>query len=57
METTKGPARFLFRNPYISVRWITEDEALIVDAIGNRFHIPSVKALDAHSQSELMKVL
>jgi hypothetical protein len=57
VETNQGPARFLFKNPYVSVRWITEDEVLIVDAMGNRFHIPSVKAIDPRSRSELMKVL
>jgi hypothetical protein len=57
VETNAGPRQFLLKNPYVSVRWISEDEVIIVDAMGNRFKIISVNALDAHSRAEFLKVL
>ncbi|MDD5674280.1 MAG: DUF1854 domain-containing protein [Chitinivibrionales bacterium] len=57
VETNKGPAQFLLKNPYVSVRWVTDDEAIIIDAMNNRFHIPSVKNLDPRSRQEFLKVL
>jgi len=56
VETDRGPREFAMKNPFLSIRWIRDDELLIKDVIGNRFHITSFAALDAHSRAEIEKV-
>lgn len=56
VETDRGTREFAMKNPFLSIRWVNDDEMIIKDVIGNRFRVPSFKALDAHSRAEIEKV-
>jgi hypothetical protein len=56
VETDRGPARFVL-NSEDDVRRLGEDRALILDAHGIRYLIPSLSALDGRSRRLLERYL
>jgi hypothetical protein len=56
VETDCGRRTFALKNPYVNIRWITPDELVIRDVIGNSFHVPSFAALDPQSKAEFERV-
>jgi hypothetical protein len=57
VETDRGPQRFLMKDPNKSIIHVTQDRLIIRDALGNRYAIESLSALDPHSRSEVQKVI
>ena len=49
VETDRGPTRFVLKSED-DVRRIGDDQILIVDAHGTRYHIPDLDAVDAKSR-------
>jgi hypothetical protein len=57
VETDHGPRHFVVRNPNRDVVWISDDQLVLRDPLGNRFEIPSLAALDSLSRAEVLKVV
>jgi len=49
VETNRGPTQFLLKSED-DVRRISDQQILIVDAYGTRYHIPDLSALDVKSR-------
>jgi len=57
VETTHGARSFAMRDPNKNVTHLTDDHVVIRDVLGNRYEIPALSELDAHSLGETEKVL
>jgi hypothetical protein len=53
VETDKGVRAFALKNVNRNVLWLGEDHLVIRDTAGNRYEIPSLKALDEASRDFL----
>lgn len=53
VETDKGVRAFALKNVNRNVLWLGEDHLVIRDTAGNRYEIPSLKALDEVSRDFL----
>jgi hypothetical protein len=53
VETDRGVRAFALKNVNRNVLWLDEDRLIIRDTAGNRYEIPSLKALDAASRDFL----
>jgi hypothetical protein len=53
VETDRGRRSFAFRVSSRSIVSPEPDRLVVKDAMGNRFEIPSIQALDAHSRALL----
>ncbi len=57
VETDKGPCEFVFKEPGKNVTQLSPTHIILRDTIGNRYEIPSITTLDAHSQRQINKIL
>ena len=57
VDTELGERKFLMKDPTRNVIWITKDHLILRDAIGNRYEVASLSALDAFSRAEVLKVI
>jgi len=57
VETELGERKFLMKDPTRNVVWITGDHLILRDALGNRYEVASLSALDAFSRAEVLKVV
>ncbi len=54
--TDRGKCRFVIKNPFTSIRKISEQGLLIRDVVGNQFIIEDLRVLDDKSRGELEKI-
>jgi hypothetical protein len=57
VDTDRGNRYFNLREPGKNVTHLTSDHLIIRDSMGNRYEIPSIKALDPDSRERLDRVL
>jgi hypothetical protein len=57
VETDRGQQKFAMKDPRKNVIWVTDDNLIIRDTLGNRYEIKSFSALDSWSQAEVRKVI
>lgn len=57
VRTDRGDRHFNLREPGNNVTYLSGDQVVIRDSMGNRYEIPSVSALDEASQIHLERVL
>lgn len=55
--THRGERDFVTQSLQENAIWLSERHLLLLDVEGNRFEIPDVAALDAHSQSYIHSIL
>lgn len=56
VETDRGSRKFAMKNPFLNIRWVTPDEAVIRDVHDNIFHLKSLTGMDPQSRAEVDKV-
>ena len=57
VETTHGLRRFAMRDPNKNVTWLSEDQLVLRDVLGNRYEIRALSGLDARSRRRAELVL
>lgn len=57
VETDHGQRQFLIKEPHRSVLWVTPDQLLIRDTLGNRYRIESLRALDDVSRGHIERIV
>ena len=57
VETDRGKRNFVMKDPSVNVTWLTDDHLVIKDALGNRYEIESLSALDTASQAFVQRVV
>lgn len=57
VQTNRGFRYFNLKEPGKNVTHVTDDHLVIRDSMGNRYEIPSIRALDPESQRRLELVL
>jgi len=55
--TEIGDRRFVIKDPFRSITWVTRDHMIIRDTLGNRYEINPFSGLDPFSQNEVMKII
>jgi hypothetical protein len=55
--TDRGERDFVTQSLQENAIWLSKHHLLLVDVDGNRFEIPDVTALDAHSQTFIQNIL
>lgn len=57
VETDRGTREFVTQSLQENAIWLSAHHLLLLDVDGNRFEIPDVTALDAHSQNYISAIL
>ena len=57
VETDRGRRRFAMKDPNKNVIWLSGDQLIIRDTLGNRYEIESFSGLDPASRAEAEKVI
>ena len=57
VETDRGRRNFVMKHPSVNVTWLTDDHLIVRDALGNRYEIESLSALDSASQAFVNRVV
>jgi len=57
VETDHGPRSFLMKDPAANIIWVTDDNLVIRDTLGNRYQVKSFSALDAQSRALMENVI
>ena len=56
VQTDRGHRKFAMKDPRKNVIWVTNDQLIIRDTLGNRYEIESFSRLDTWSKAEVEKV-
>lgn len=56
-ETNRGPRDFVTQSLQENAQWLSLTHLLLIDVDGNRFEIPDVSALNAHSRAFIEAIL
>ena len=57
VETDRGPAKFILKDPNRNVTHVTPDHIILRDTQGNRYEIAFLAGLDARSRANIDKVI
>lgn len=57
VETDRGPRDLVTQSLQENAQWHSDTHLLLLDVDGNRFEIPDITALDAHSRQILDEIL
>jgi len=57
VQSDRGPRDFVTQNLQENAQWLGDDHLLLIDVDGNRFEIPSVRALDERSRHMVENIL
>ena len=57
VETDRGTRSFALREPHLDIAWPTPDRACIRDVAGNRYLIPSLRALPPAARKKFQSIL
>ena len=57
VETDRGPRQFAMKDPHANTIWNSDDHVIFRDTLGNRYEIPSLRALDPVSRAQVQRMI